>query len=177
MKCVHGLYAGTLAIVLGLGGCATTGGGEDGTGTGEAVGAGTETYGEVTALPPGSSLTLDSLNDPESPLAKRIVYFSYDSSEVDSEYLEVIAAHGRFLAKYPQQRLRLEGHTDERGSREYNLALGEQRARSVLELLRLEGASAEQVEVVSYGEELPAAFGHDDASWQLNRRVELVYQE
>lgn len=133
--------------------------------------------GQATPLPEEGALTLDALNDPGSPLAKRIIYFDYDSDTVRPEFMEVIETHGRFLAQYPQQRVRLEGHTDERGSREYNLALGERRARTVLEMLQLQGAGANQIEVVTFGEELPAAFGHDDASWRLNRRVELVYPE
>ena len=183
MRTVHWLSFLSVLILLGLGGCATPGGGEGpeaggaqaaGVGQGAAQGIGA---GEAIPLPEEKALTLDALNDPQSPLAKRIIYFEYDSDTVRPEFLDVIATHGQFLAKYPQQHVRLEGHTDERGSREYNLALGERRARAVKELLKLQGVSDNQIEVVSFGEELPAAFGHDEASWRLNRRVELVYPE
>ncbi len=183
MRTVHWFSFLSIVILLGLGGCATTGGGEGpeaggaqaagaGQGTGQGAGA-----GEAIPLPAEQALTLDALNDPESPLAKRIIYFEYDSDTVRPEFVDVIATHGRFLTKYPQQHVRLEGHTDERGSREYNLALGERRARAVMDLLKLQGVNENQIEVVSFGEELPAAFGHDEASWRLNRRVELVYPE
>jgi peptidoglycan-associated lipoprotein len=91
--------------------------------------------------------------------------------------MDIIEAHGKYLANNPSFKVRLEGHTDERGSREYNLALGERRARSVEQLLKLQGVSANQIEIISYGEEMPSAFGHDESSWQLNRRVELVYPQ
>jgi peptidoglycan-associated lipoprotein len=87
----------------------------------------------------------------------------------------VIVAHGRFLAENPNLRVRTEGHTDERGTREYNLGLGERRAQSVQQMLMLQGARPEQIQVISYGEEMPAAFDSDEQSWAQNRRVELVY--
>ena len=120
-------------------------------------------------------LTLDQLDDPNHPLSVRIIYFDYDSSEVTPESLDIIATHGQFVASNQIRKIRLEGHADERGSREYNLGLGERRAQSVQQLLKLQGVSANQIEIISYGEEMPAAFAHDESSWQLNRRVELVY--
>ncbi|MGD8498715.1 MAG: OmpA family protein, partial [Chromatiales bacterium] len=84
-------------------------------------------------------------------------------------------AHGQFLASNPQQQLRLEGHTDERGTREYNIGLGERRAGAVEQVLLLQGVSRDQIEKVSYGEELPVSLGQDEESWSLNRRVELNY--
>jgi len=90
----------------------------------------------------------------------------------------MLEAHARFLASNPNAQVRLEGHTDERGSREYNIGLGERRAQSVRRVLMLQGATAAQVSTVSYGEERPApgATGSDEESWRLNRRVELVYR-
>jgi peptidoglycan-associated lipoprotein len=99
-----------------------------------------------------------------------------DSSQVQDDFVPVIAAHAHYLVAHPGQRVVMEGHGDERGSREYNIALGEQRAKSVASMLRVQGVGDNQLDVVSYGEEKPAAFGHDEASWELNRRVELVYQ-
>ena len=121
------------------------------------------------------TLQLDPLQDPDSPLAVRIIYFEFDSFNVTPESQEIVAAHGQYLSNHPDQRVRLEGHTDERGSREYNLGLGEKRAQSVSQLVKLQGVAAAQIELISYGEELPTAFGHDEESWRLNRRVEFVY--
>jgi len=130
---------------------------------------------ETMPLDRDGRLGMDPLSDPDSPLANRIIYFEFDRSEIKAEYEEVIIAHGRYLADNPSARLRAEGHTDERGTREYNLGLGERRAQSVQRMLMLQGAQAEQIQVVSYGEEMPAAYGRDEESWAQNRRVELVY--
>lgn len=115
-------------------------------------------------------------NDPSSPLSKRVIYFNYDSSEVRSEFVPIVSAHAAFIAARPGTRVVLEGHADERGSREYNVALGEQRANSVARMMRMQGVSDSQIEIVSYGEEKPASLGHDEMSWEQNRRVELNYQ-
>jgi peptidoglycan-associated lipoprotein len=115
-------------------------------------------------------------NDPNNPLSKRTIYFMLDSSEVMPDFIPVIAAHAQYLIANPAQRITLEGNADERGSREYNIALGEQRAKSVASMMKVQGVSENQLEIVSYGEEKPAAFGSDEAAWEKNRRVELVYQ-
>jgi len=106
---------------------------------------------------------------------RSVIYFDYDSSEIRSEYLEVVAAHAAYLAKYPNARVRLEGHTDERGSREYNIGLGERRAQAVRRALQLQGATEAQIATVSYGEERPAVAGGEEAAHAQNRRVELVH--
>jgi peptidoglycan-associated lipoprotein len=108
-------------------------------------------------------------------LATRVVYFDFDSSEIHGAGVEVVAAHARYLAANPGTRVRLEGHTDERGSREYNIGLGERRAQAVRRALMLQGAIDGQLSTVSYGEERPAAAGHDEQAWAKNRRVEIVY--
>jgi peptidoglycan-associated lipoprotein len=108
-------------------------------------------------------------------LAKRTVYFDFDSSEIKGEGTDIVAAHAKYLAANPGTRVRLEGHTDERGSREYNIGLGERRAQSVRRALLLQGAADTQISTVSYGEERPAVAGHDEAAWAKNRRVEIVY--
>jgi peptidoglycan-associated lipoprotein len=118
----------------------------------------------------------DPLDDPSSPLAKRTIYFEYDSADVLPEYREYINAHGDYLAANPDARVTVEGHTDERGSREYNVGLGERRARSVSRLLLFRGASSSQIGIVSFGEERPADYGHDETAWRQNRRVEIIYQ-
>ena len=108
-------------------------------------------------------------------LATRVVYFDFDSAEIKGAGTDVVAAHAKYLGAHPAIRVRLEGHTDERGSREYNIGLGERRAQSVRRALLLQGATDAQISTVSYGEERPAAPGHDEAAWAKNRRVEIVY--
>lgn len=109
--------------------------------------------------------------------AKNIVYFAFDSSEIAPEYLSVVAAHAQYLVKYPSARVRLEGHTDERGSREYNIGLGERRAQTVRRALLAQGVAESQITTVSYGEERPAVEGSDEAAFAQNRRVELVHAQ
>ncbi|HWG32070.1 MAG TPA: peptidoglycan-associated lipoprotein Pal [Steroidobacteraceae bacterium] len=108
-------------------------------------------------------------------LAKRTIYFDFDNSEIKGEGTDIVAAHAKYLAANPSARVRLEGNTDERGSREYNIGLGERRAQAVRRALLLQGASDAQLSTVSYGEERPAAAGHDETAWAKNRRVEIVY--
>lgn len=123
----------------------------------------------------GSGFSGSPLDDPNSLLAKRVVYFDFDSSVVRDEFTATIEAHAAYLADHPNAKVTLEGHADERGTREYNMALGERRAKAVRQFLMLQGAAASQLDVVSYGEERPVALGHEEDSWRLNRRVELVY--
>ena len=111
----------------------------------------------------------------EGLLAKRVVYFDFDSSEIKGDGTDIVAAHAKYLAKNSGLKVRLEGHTDERGSREYNIGLGERRAQSVRRALLLQGAAEGQITTVSYGEERPAVAGSDEAAWAKNRRVEIVY--
>jgi peptidoglycan-associated lipoprotein len=108
---------------------------------------------------------------------KNVVYFDFDSSEIRSEYVPVVAAHAQYLVKYPTGRVRLEGHTDERGSREYNIGLGERRAQTVRRALLAQGVAEAQITTVSYGEERPAVEGSDEAAFGQNRRVELVHAQ
>jgi len=131
--------------------------------------------GQEGAAMSEGAMSPSALNDPNSPLSKRIFYFAYDSSDLSDIDRDVIVAHGKFLAKNPTMNVEVDGHTDERGSREYNLALGERRARAVEQILTLQGAQKSQVHVVSFGEERPVALGHDEESWRQNRRVELIY--
>ena len=124
-------------------------------------------YG-ANGLPP-------EFNDPSNPLSKRTIYFMLDSSQVQPDFIPVIAAHARYLVANPSRHVVLEGNCDERGSREYNIALGEQRAKSIASMLKAQGVSESQLSVVSYGEEKPVAMEHDESAWELNRRVELAY--
>ena len=107
--------------------------------------------------------------------SQRVIYFDFDSSDIRPEFVDVVAAHGRFLAGNASIRVRLEGNTDERGSREYNIGLGERRAQTVKRALALQGVKESQIATVSYGEERPAAAGSDEPAYSKNRRVEIVY--
>ena len=170
-----------LAAALGLAGCShkpprvapsntavpANGGGAESSGAGGASaneGPGTANGGAAEAGGPQEGL-----------LAKRTVYFDFDSSEIKGEGTDIVAAHAKYLAGHPNIHVRLEGNTDERGSREYNIGLGERRAQSVRRALLLQGASDAQISTVSYGAERPVDPGHDEAAWAKNRRVEIVY--
>ena len=115
------------------------------------------------------------LTDPKSILSKRSIYFDYDKFEVRAEYKDLVAAHAKFLANNRQFKMLIQGNTDERGSREYNLALGQKRADAIKKMLVLLGAREEQVESVSLGEEKPKNDGHDEAAWAQNRRGDMLY--
>ena len=109
-------------------------------------------------------------------LAKRVVHFDYDSSDLSNEDYQTLQAHAQFLMANANSRLALTGHTDERGTREYNMALGERRAKAVQSYLVTNGVNAGQLEAVSYGKEMPINAGHNEAAWKENRRVELNYE-
>jgi peptidoglycan-associated lipoprotein len=108
-------------------------------------------------------------------LSKRVVYFDFDRADIRADSQAVVSAHAAFLAKNPSQKVRLEGHADERGSREYNIGLGERRGQAVRRALLLSGVAEAQLSTVSYGEERPAVAGSDEQAYALNRRVEIVY--
>ncbi len=112
----------------------------------------------------------------DSILASRTIYFEYNSAKLSDETLSILEAHGAFTAENGNVEVRLEGHADERGSREYNIALGDRRAQSVRRVLLLQGASTDQIDTVSYGEEQPAVLGQTEEAWAANRRVELIYK-
>ena len=120
-----------------------------------------------------ASMSADGLNAP----AQRLFFFGFDSSSVGAEDLAVVQAHAAYLINNPVMIVRLEGHADERGSREYNLALGERRAQTLSDLLVAEGVNTGQIEIISYGEENPLEIGHEEAFWAQNRRVELTYPQ
>lgn len=115
---------------------------------------------------------LDSRSD---LLSKRRVYFAFDSSAVDDESRAIVEAHVSYLAANKNVKVVFEGHADERGTREYNLALGERRAQAVERMARVLGLSADRIKTVSYGEEKPVAMDHNEGAWALNRRVEIIY--
>jgi len=123
-----------------------------------------------------AQVTVDPLNDPNSPLAKRSIYFDFDSYTVNDQYQSLLQAHAQYLKSHPERHVLLQGNTDERGTSEYNLALGQRRAEAVRRALSLMGVPDSQMEAVSLGKEKPVALGHDEASWAQNRRVDIVYQ-
>lgn len=116
------------------------------------------------------------LEDPDSPISQRTVYFAFDSSDIREEDMDILESHAAFLMDHPDQQIMVQGHTDERGSPEYNLALGERRAAAVKRVLVINGVGDEQVQVTSYGEEMPVEMGSDEEAWSQNRRAELVYR-
>ena len=120
-------------------------------------------------------IVADPLKDPNNILSKRSVYFDYDNSIIKDEFKPLITAHARYLTQNRSTRVVIQGNTDERGSREYNLALGQRRADSVKQMMLLLGAQEAQFETVSFGEEKPRAAGHDEAAYSQNRRSDIVY--
>jgi peptidoglycan-associated lipoprotein len=108
-------------------------------------------------------------------LARTVIYFDFDKSEIKPEFADVVTAHARNLTSHPNLKLKLEGNTDERGTREYNIGLGERRAQAVRRALMLQGVAESQLTTVSFGAERPAAEGDDEAAWAKNRRVDLAY--
>ena len=133
-------------------------------------GADTDVYGDD---PLGGGAAID--DDYTAGELTNIIYFDFDSAEVRADFTDVVARHALILANDATIRVRLEGHADERGSREYNIGLGERRAQSVRRMLMIQGASASQIATVSFGEERPLALGSDEESWAQNRRVEIKY--
>jgi len=130
---------------------------------------------EVDRVDPADFADSRNLDNPDSVLSQREIYFAFDRSDVRAEYLPIIEAHAAYLRANPSARMLLEGHADERGSREYNLGLGERRGTSVQDLMLANGASGSQIEVVSYGEERPVCRQSSESCWERNRRVEIVY--
>jgi peptidoglycan-associated lipoprotein len=162
----------TLALVLTAcgGSSAVRGGGSGGDGkSADTLGSGSETgtagRNSAGGQPPMSA---------ERPEKLR-VYFEFDSSTIDSESRSIIEQHAAYLAAHPDIRINLTGHADERGTREYNLALGDRRDASVERMLQVLGISSDRITTISYGEERPLAMGHDETSWRVNRRVEFIY--
>jgi len=145
----------------------------------EQAGAPVETRGDgvatVTAGGVDSRKLPPELTDPRNILSKRSIYFDYDKYEVKPEYKDLVTAHAKFLANNRQFKMLIQGNTDDRGSREYNIALGQKRSDAVKKMLTLLGAREEQVESVSLGEEKPKNEGHDEAAWAENRRGDMLY--
>jgi len=131
---------------------------------------------DARTVAPITTGSTDPLNDPKGILAKRSVYFDYDSFIVKDEFKPVVEAHAKYLASNKGRKIIIQGNTDERGGREYNLALGQKRAEAVRKSLNVLGVSDAQMEAVSFGKEKPKANGSDEAAWAENRRADIVYQ-
>lgn len=116
------------------------------------------------------------LTDPKSILSNRIIYFDLDKYEVKDQYKDLVAAHAKYLVSHRDFKMLIQGHTDERGSREYNLSLGQKRAEAVKRTMILLGAKEEQIESVSFGKEKPASEGHNEEAWSKNRRAQMLYK-
>jgi peptidoglycan-associated lipoprotein len=140
-------------------------------------GAGANSAGAAGANANGGPFgNQNSINGPqEGMLAKRTIYFDFDSAVITGDGTDIVAAHAKYLSDHTDARVRLEGNTDERGSPEYNIGLGMRRAQAVRQALLLQGASAAQITVVSYGAEHPVDPAHAEDAWQKNRRVDIVY--
>ena len=141
----------------------------------EPVGPTTSTEGASSGSVGSSELSAEQQAMDAAKQAGVIVFFDYDRAEIKPEFVPVVAAHAKFLNGNAQRKVRLEGHSDERGSREYNIGLGERRAQAVRRALMLQGVTENQITTVSYGEERPAVQGSDESAYGKNRRVELVY--
>ena len=175
----------TFVMLAVLAGCSSTP-------TKEQEGAAVEERKPTTAQPqtpaakpgPGASsrpmeaktVSVNPLKDPSNILSKRSVYFDYDSNLIKDEYKPLITAHAKYLSQHQSAHATVQGNTDERGSREYNLALGQRRAEAVKQMMQLLGAGPSQIDTVSFGEEKPRAEGHDEQAYAENRRADIVYQ-
>lgn len=165
-----------LVIAVAISACKTTEPTTDTTATDTTTTAPVEADVTTSAAPDPRDYT-DSRNfdNSESLLSKRVIYFDFDKSEVKSEYRSIVAAHAAYIAAHGSARVTLEGHADERGTREYNLGLGERRGNAISGLLSAAGARGGQLDTVSYGEERPVCRVSDESCWSQNRRVEIVY--
>lgn len=188
MKCSR-LVGILLTVSLLIAGCATPYGVEkDGSGNvygadGYTVPGRSDAYGNIQSNAQAS--TGDFYDDPaygvrvvggpQSQAKDRVIYFDFDSAKLDSRSLEVVKAHAKYLVEHPHTRVVLEGHTDERGSREYNIGLGERRAYSVKRQFEALGVQSPQMRVLSYGEERPVCYEHNEQCYARNRRAVIIY--
>lgn len=162
-------------MVLFLVACASKDKEEVDTGTEGSDGSAYENSGARSRSLQGLGYDSSELTNPQSILSKRSIYFSYDGFMVEPEFQPIVEAHVRYLMTHPDARVILQGNTDDRGSREYNIALGARRAEAVKQAMVVLGVPAGQIETVSFGKEKPKAHGADEASRAENRRVDIVY--
>lgn len=139
-----------------------------------------EGYGSAGSSAQNGSQTqtvqeVNPFQDPSNPLSQRSIYFAFDSYDVSAEYAPIVEAHAKWLIANPEVKIVVQGNTDERGGREYNLALGQKRAEAVKQRMQLLGVPASRIEAVSFGEEKPAVLGSTPEAWAQNRRADIVY--
>jgi len=169
-----------LAIAAGLYGCATTESPESTSTTSSTTGS-ASTQPSTAArqsggVKPGTARAPVQLTPGQRPDLKYSIYFEYDQYDVKAEFRPLVDAHARWLKANPKAKMKIEGNADERGSREYNLALGQRRAEAVSKMLQLMGARPEQLEAISWGEEKPRGTSHDETAWSENRRSDFASQ-
>jgi len=174
------VFLSAIGLLALLGGCQTTPKTETGVPVEErtpSTDTGAATTGATGGAVTGTATagTMNPLKDPRSALSKRSVYFDYDRYDVKDEYKPLIEAHAKYLVGNKTARVTIQGNCDERGSREYNIALGQRRADNVKRMMLLYGATDSQIETVSFGKEKPKNAGHDEGAWAENRRDDLVY--
>ena len=163
-----------LAAVLLFSGCASQMKSDDAA-TGEGATVSESGDASTAGAAQGGAWTGSPLDNPDSPLYTKVIYFDFDKSDIRSESVATLRAHADYLLANSSMSITVEGHCDERGSREYNIGLGERRASAIKRFLEAEGVSGSQINTISYGEERPADPGHGEAAWAMNRRGVLVY--
>jgi peptidoglycan-associated lipoprotein len=179
MKTKRLAWLAMIAAALLFAGCSSTGtrdeGANNANGGADVVEGGSGSGAQTSGARQGGAAAGNPLEDPNSPLSVRKIYFDFDKSTIRAEFYDTLRAHAAYLVAHPSTNLTIEGHCDERGSREYNIGLGERRANAVKQFLVAEGVNAAQINTISYGEERPEALGHNEAAWAKNRRAVLVY--
>ena len=172
MKSHSSAWVALVMSALLFAGCSSTGTKDDaGAAIEDRGGSGATTSG----VGAGGTWTGNPLDNPNSLLYTKTIYFDFDQSSIRSEFIDVLRSHAAYLNSNRSASVVIEGHADERGSREYNIGLGERRANAVKSFLEAEGVADSQLNTISYGEERPASLGHDEVSWAENRRAVLVY--
>jgi peptidoglycan-associated lipoprotein len=179
MKLTRPAWLAVALAALIFGGCSSTGTRDGGEGA-DAAGGGADVVdggsgAQTAGIGQGGSWAGNPLENPDSLLYTRKIYFDFDRSEIRSEFVPVLRAHAEYLSRNPGVNVTIEGHCDERGSREYNIGLGERRAASIQRFLEAEGVDSAQIGTISYGEERPQNLDHNENAWSLNRRGVLVY--
>src|SRR5487761_722980 len=167
----YGLMA--LAVTLFAAGCAKTV--KPVTAPAATTAAPASTAPTTSAVAAPAQTQLSPLDDPNNILYKKVVYFDFDKSNIKPEFLDLLTAHAKYLIANPNQKIRIEGYTDERGTWEYNIALGDRRAQSVRRFLLFQGVNPDQISTVSYGEAHSVCSEHNEGCWSQNRRAVLVY--
>ncbi|HVC11447.1 MAG TPA: peptidoglycan-associated lipoprotein Pal [Burkholderiales bacterium] len=171
IKKVANLVAVSMVLVLGA--CASQQAKQ--APTSEATPASTQQQGAQSQAVGSQPVAMNPLDDPNNILYKKSIYYGFDKYNIEQKYMPIVEAHAGYLKSHPAATVRIEGNCDERGSREYNLALGQRRADGVKKAMELLGASDKQIETVSWGSEKPKATGHDAAAWAQNRRSDIIY--